>query len=585
MADLAHRPVRTLYASLTLIGLMCALPLIQPRHTNPITSFYSEWLAVVLGAAALYPLILARYARPLGVPLIALAPLALLLLLLGHGILVRSAYPQQPLLAAAYLAWAAGLMTTGVLLRQEVGPDRIVRALAGFILAGGLVNAVAAVLQQYDIRGALEPLIATQIESRAYGNLGQANHFATHIMLALVAALFLFSQRALSLVWVVAIAALLLFVLTLSGSRSTWLYLGMLAAMAVLGFRLNRTDAMRRGQYFALALLPGFALTNAVTALSWLAPPIAHSTVIDRLFGMVGTPSERVAVWGRAWAMFVDHPWWGVGWGEFAWHNFSLTGVPGIAPLTGLYNHAHNLVLHLLAETGIVGAALVTGGIVLWAWHARRELRHPCGFWIWATLAVFALHSMMEYPLWNAYFLGIAAVVAGIGETRILKLQQARLVRLATVVAIGVTVLLSGLMLDRYYRLESVVHRRYEPGNARVQAWAHEDMMAARASFFLAPYVDLAYARAIDLNRQDIERKLAFMERVMHFAPTGLVSYRYAVLHALRGDEAQSDLLLARATASYPELIEAFTRELAATDLGDAAVKARLMSRLQGYPG
>src|SRR5512133_603735 len=44
----------TAWASLGLIGLMWSLPLLQPFHYYPMPSVYSEWLASVLGLAALW---------------------------------------------------------------------------------------------------------------------------------------------------------------------------------------------------------------------------------------------------------------------------------------------------------------------------------------------------------------------------------------------------------------------------------------------------------------------------------------------------------------------------------------------------
>lgn len=54
--------------SLILVGVMFALPFVQPRHYFPLPLFYSEWLALVLGLAALFPLVMARFARPVEAP-------------------------------------------------------------------------------------------------------------------------------------------------------------------------------------------------------------------------------------------------------------------------------------------------------------------------------------------------------------------------------------------------------------------------------------------------------------------------------------------------------------------------------------
>ena len=59
--------------SLAALGLMCLLPFLQPLHRYPLTSFYSEWLAFVLGIAALAPLAGKRVWQDMSVPVIACA--------------------------------------------------------------------------------------------------------------------------------------------------------------------------------------------------------------------------------------------------------------------------------------------------------------------------------------------------------------------------------------------------------------------------------------------------------------------------------------------------------------------------------
>ncbi len=62
---------------------------------------------------------------------------------------------------------------------------------------------------------------------------------------------------------------------------------------------------------------------------------------------------DRMAHWYAAWNMFVDHPWLGVGIGNYgvAYAQYGFREWPLSL------GHAHNFYLNLLAETGIIGAA------------------------------------------------------------------------------------------------------------------------------------------------------------------------------------------------------------------------------------
>ena len=567
-------------ASLYLLGLLCALPFLQWRHSYPITSFYSEWLAFVLGCAALVPLVLARYYRCLRVPWIALTPLGFALVLLMHVVLMRSPYPQQALLAVAYLAWAASLILMASIVRREIGLEASAIVLAWFILVSGCISAGAGLLQYYDARGFLESVIATKLGREVYGNLGQPNHFADHIALALASLVLLYSLRRIGVKPAVPACALLLFVLSLSGSRSTWLYLGSLAVLAVLAYRKGNSDSARAAMRFAIALLPGFALAHAVASMPWLAPSHMHTTVLDRMFELAGTSSERLQLWREAGLMFLDNPVTGVGWGQYSWHYFLYGGVLPDVRLTGLYNHAHNLFLHLLAETGLTGTAIVAAGLAVWAWKTWPILERPAAWWLWSGISVLGIHSMLEYPLWNAYFLGVACILFGLGETRDFDLRTTKLLRTAMIAFVGSATVGAATLIYDYYGLESVLHARYIAGDSAALERSHRQMMAARATFFLTPYVELAYARDIALNVGELEQKIAFTSRVMQFAPTGMVAYRLAALHALRGDEREAQALLTKAAAVYPSLLKDFSDEFARVDTGNARARARFLEML-----
>ena len=581
-SGVAGRTRRMLLPALLMAGLLLSLPLIQPRHTLPLTAFYSEWTAWVLGAMVLYPLLITRVSRTLDVPSIVFLPAALAGLIVVQAFFIVPSYPQLPLLAAAYLAWCAVLMLAARLLARELGTSFVVSVLAGFMLTGGVLNAVAAILQQYEWRGVLEPVIATQLGAQVYGNLGQSNHFATHMALTLGALGYLHARGKLGWTAVAPLLVLLLFVLTLSGTRASWLHLAALTVFGIVAFRLRRAADTRRLMIYSMALLPGFALAHGLVELPWLAPTTAHTTVLDRFVELAGAPGDRLALTQRAWSLFLAHPFTGVGWGQFAWHNFELAGEPGVPVLPGLYHHAHNLVLQLLVETGVVGGLLVVASMVHWAWHARRSLASSTGYWTWVCVAVLGLHSMTEYPLWNAHFLGIAAVALALGDSHSRTAVHTSGVRLAVATVTVLTLAIAPPLLTHYRMLETVLHTRTPDDSRRALAGAHAAMMRVRSSFFLAPYVDLAYARATEFDRFFRDTRLEFQERVLRFSPTGLVAWRYAAMLALAGRWPEAERHAQRAALTYPGLLEPFLAEFAGARTDDPATQQRFVALLRG---
>jgi hypothetical protein len=93
--------------------------------------------------------------------------------------------------------------------------------------------------------------------------------------------------------------------------------------------------------------------------------------------------------------------------------------------------------------------------------------------------------------------------------------------------------------------------------------------------------VELAFARVVDLSKQDIERKIAFTERVMRFAPTPLIVYRHAALLALKGDHDKAALALARAVGAYPGYLQALSDELDGLDEPGRSAVASLRGKIQ----
>jgi O-antigen ligase len=561
---------------------MACLPFIQPRHYPPLTQFYSEWLTAVLGLVALTIAVMPRYAQGLPLPRIALTPLALAALLLLHLFLGKAPYAEQVFLAILYLLWAAALMTLAALLRREVGLTALCPVLAWFIVAGGLINALAAILQHYELRGPLESVIATKVTPRAYGNLVQSNQFAAQVALAL-ASLGLLAARGRVPAWLTALmGGVLLFGLALAASITAWVYLVLLAVLAGALYLRERADASRRLAVYALVLLLGFAAAQMVVAIPMLTAPAPVVTATERLFEPVPSFIVRLQLWHEALLIFLQAPLLGVGWGHFAWHHFMLSGAAGAASLQGLFHNAHNIVLQLLAETGVSGALIVVTGVAVWLRGLRRIGFGLECWWLLALLGVLGTHSLNEYPLWYAHFLGIAAVLFGMGESAVRTCERGRIAQVGAGAVLVIGWLSAASLIRNYYTLEVALFPRAHKVTPTEIAQTNRALLDAHSSL-LAPYVELAFARALDLDSRNVEKKLQFSSRVMHFAPTEVIAYQHSLLAALSGDLAQAVQVLDRAVAIYPARLHNLTREIDKLDPADRAKITPFLDRVRKH--
>jgi O-antigen ligase len=546
--------IKLAHISLAFVGLMWVLPFLYYHHAYPITTFYQEVGAALLGLCAMPLLLTARYWQAPGVPRIVMLPVGLMMLLMIQFFVGQVIHFDHLMMMGLYFLFAALLMMLGQRLRAELGLPTLVTVLAIFMLAGSELNTLAGILQHYRWNTFLNPIITAKTSHAVYGNTAQPNHFADYIALGLVSLGLLYARFSMRIWQVVLLAMPLLFVLVLSGSRSSWLYLLFTLGLAFLWQR--RDKALRPLMFYSLVLVLGFGLMHLVVQIPWLEGATGSITTTERLFGDNASGSIRVHLWRESALIFAQYPLMGAGFGQFAFQHFLLASELRNPAVAGLYNNAHNIAMQVAAEGGLAGVAILLGTLGLWFWQsvvrgAQFTIYH---WWGYAVLAVLAIHSMLEYPLWYAYFIGVAAIMLGIFDKASYRLE----LRLLGRVSVGVMLLLGALSLAQVYqgyiRLENALVLRgmaaKEP--AFIQR-TREELLAAHEYTLLSSYSELFIASMMEPSADHLKEKLDLNERVMRFIPLGPVVYHQAWLLALsdRPDEARAQL--ERAIWAYPD--------------------------------
>ncbi len=615
------------HVSLAFAGLMWVLPFLYYYHAYPITTFYQEWGAFVLGLCAMPLLVTQRYWRQPEIPRIVLLPMGLMLLVLVQFVFGKIGYFNQALLHALYLLWAALLIMLGHRLREELGLPVLATALAAFLLLGAELNALIGVLQHYRWHTFLDTVVVVKTGAAVFGNMAQPNHFADYITLGLISLGLLRLHWRMRIWQVVLLAAPLLFVLTLSGSRSPWLYLLCMTGMAFLWQRRERKGGcgaagnppayplrvlrvllglqpltttaypLRVNKsslpllHYSLALLLGFGLMHFVAQIPWLAGATGSITTMERLAeefgsnGAVTSGSIRLYIWREAWLIFTQFPLLGAGLGQFAWQHFQLGPVLRNTGITGLYNNAHDLVLQTAAEMGLAGLFVLLGTIALWSWQARSAQRSIYHWWGYGLLAVLGIHSLLEYPLWYAYFLGVAALTLGMFDNTTYRLELRGVGRwsVAAILLLGVMSLQQ--MLHDYRNMEGVLAMR--PASASDSEYSNrvrERLTAQYGQSLLQPYTELFMSSMMEVGADHLADRLTLNGNVMHFVPVNPVVYREALLLALSGEQAAAQLQMERAIWSYPGDFPRASEELRTLARKDPAHFAALLEfALQKY--
>ena len=179
--------------------------------------------------------------------------------------------------------------------------------------------------------------------------LGNHNYVAAIIVAALAVVL----VRPLGRTWWTAAAGVIGLGLVVTLSRGAWLAAGVVLVLLVVTRR-------NRATFFTLAGVAAAGLALLVVVL------LAGGGATDRLAG-VFTPATaaRLNLWGASWDAFAAHPVLGVG----------VDRLPEwMTSVREPYVHAHNLVLHALSTTGVLGAAIY---LAYWAGAGLRVLSLP----------------------------------------------------------------------------------------------------------------------------------------------------------------------------------------------------------------
>lgn len=217
------------------------------------------------------------------------------------------------------------------------------------------------------------------------------------------------------LAWLAA-AALLGVVIALAGSRASWITYAMV--LLVTGWRAL---GWRR-----LAVL-GLAAVLALAALTAVSPQLQQRFARTALAfgggeaGVDAALSGRAQIWGAAGCMIEHHPLNGVGARGFR------EAFPACDPLhghgaawgEGPALHAHQLVLEVLAETGVVGLLLwLAGAAMAWrAWRhaaaAARERARPAMLALAVTVFPLNTHLAFYSSFWGGVLVLLAGLYAG----------------------------------------------------------------------------------------------------------------------------------------------------------------------------
>lgn len=529
--------------------LLCALPWLNPFSFGPAASV-PTWLFCA-SASALAVLASVLLALPRRRPR---AQSAWWCLCAACAVLVLALWPRDPVLPpyeALALVGALGLIGLGATLARCLLPSTAIGGLPWVLwcallpwTVAGLVSSGLALVQYFGHAGWLAPWANWTQVGEAFANLRQRNLFASLTNIALAA---LLSQKVLGprrlvqryTVWLAVAVAVLVAGNAASASRTGLLQLLLLTVLTLLWRRDARTLAWLGG------MLAGYAL--AVFLLPWLVglDPSMHG-MFSRLRAGDALCSSRLTLWRNVLDLIAQRPWLGWGWGELDYaHYMTLYEGPRFCDIL---DNAHNLPLHLAVELG-VPAALAFCAVCVWAVIAQRPWREtdPLRQLAWMVLAVIALHSLLEYPLWYGPFQLACGLCLGL----LWRGQSVRGGRAAALPLVLACLLLSACAYAAWdYRRISQI---YLPPAQRLPQYQDDTLAKIQRSWLFRRQVQFAELSISTVTRENAAHVHALASELLHFSPEAKLVEKLLDAALLLGYDEEVRQHRARFEAAFPE--------------------------------
>ncbi|OGI39579.1 MAG: hypothetical protein A2V91_03620 [Candidatus Muproteobacteria bacterium RBG_16_64_10] len=559
----SSRPTHTRAASvsLLLVGLIAVIPFLLPYHRLPLPAFYSEWAAFALGIVACFPFLSRNFWLHLKIPHSAIWLFAIVVLIALQALFVGHVYVTQALLPGIYISWAVMLVILSAWIRARLGLDRAVTALAWMILLGGTLQTLTGLAQYLNVSGEFASMVEMKQGISIHGNINQRNHLATQITLASFALVYLHATDGVNRALMTVLLVLFALVLTVSSSRAAAIYIMAGFLLSLFSYRAAKTPVHYRllqgaGLLLVLFLLIQFLLPflNAwlkqlLSAMGFDVSGLETLTALQR--GAAEDIDVRISEWHKAWLMFLKSPLWGIGVGHYGWYSFDYQAFPEFSAIskTVTFQHSHNLIMQVLAELGAAGLLLLVFMAFAWLRQMLPHWKNPSCWLILTLLIVLLLHSSVEYPLWYSYFLGLAALLLGLGSVSTQTIRfTPRLGQITAACALFLSGAILAITLRGFQDLSHVNMLVFTSTPQQAAATLH----AISRNPLLTPWAEAAIAQHGAPAKNALDQQLAITARVMQYRPSPIAVNRQIIYLALAGKPVDAAVLMKKAFTVYP---------------------------------
>ena len=340
---------------------LMALALGAPWFTDSVwpNHLLTKWLVAGLASAVLLTLTVWRlpYRASFDLHISWIKSSFLLLFVLGAISWLWSINTDYSI--SKWLLWCIGFGTFISAYHIQVNHDTLVRIGWGLLGCAGIISLIGVLQYLWGIL----PLDQYAPPASTFGNKNIATHA---IVLAWPASLYLLTTRQITIIqtWLVtSTLAIIMAYIAFTQTRSSWVAITvqtLLCAAFLYAYKHHFTRYIFWNRHKTIAAWVSFGVFLLLINASPLGWSFFFSSALERLSDST-TAFTRLEIWAMNVAMILDNPIFGSGLGT--WYQNEIQ--EGYAHTSGMsFLRAHNDLLELATELGLVGVALLLSGAI-----------------------------------------------------------------------------------------------------------------------------------------------------------------------------------------------------------------------------
>lgn len=560
---------------LSLISSFLVIPLLINFNLNTLPAAFN-YLAQALPFALVFiiGILWAIFAKP---EYLCINRCNIYLLALAFSLAMQYAY-FRPDYSASYLIIFLLFVTASVVVlaanNSGINYRTLLRAIAIGILVGGYYQTFYSILLLSNLTYSTEFTIYAPVTpykilmqwfrypGQVVGSIGQVNVFAEIVCWGILANCWLYKpQKTYNKLFFYFTTIIFSVFIALTQSRAVYLYVIVLLTYCFYLYRFNNDKIILKNLIISLIILVFCLLVFYInsrfihigsSSAVILSPRSAERANLSNL--------GRIIMGVKGLIIFIQHPIIGVGWDSYSQY-YGVTQLPSF--ITPPHNelttpsNAHNIVVQLLATTGLIGTLLVTSIIILII-NQLRKRRTKTQFLPLAVLLVTLTHSTVEYPLFNSFIFIPIALLIGITDNNFLPIK----LPVKPIKIIVVLFSLAGIWqfctgVNSYLLLAQFKPPKHYQANDQLNN-EFSRYFAVSTNPLWDDYADMTLSNNLMFNSKPLENPTYFeffkitLGKINHHFPNPPYTLKLAIMEVIDDNPAKAKALIKELKYNYP---------------------------------